>query len=328
MCCSADGIFEDVGRKKDGREWFCHIKCQNREKDSNFFMPMKEKEKLLALSDNQFFSQYKPIETPLDCRNGRGGRNERGNSHNGKNRGSNGGNNGGNGSHHGGGGGGGNNNHGGGANTMTWYHGRKKCNLTKINQLDPDKEDERGDFGQGVYVTPQKETANYFKERSGVILTGNWVNREMEDLYRGVFVNRIPNSVYDREILRSKKKGYFDWVINGQNRKFTVRVFFEVNNAWKEALWRGWVEKKRQKGVDMVMGYMSKNPAPKYMKKILDEIDKSAANAEILKIQFFQDIGVYQLRNLAQTDIRKNTKSKEKVVQLCCYTTDVLNNFT
>lgn len=200
-----------------------------------------------------------------------------------------------------------------------WFHGTRKADkVISINDLDPNKGIEFGDFGRGSYITKDVDMARSYeldwtglKAKNSALRMGHWYNNELDYLYYKALA----------ENFKKKGKVSFDWNIRGKNGKYyRVRVFTKDSKEWRKAIWDGWIDGKIISGYDMVLGPVSSNKIVMELReiRIVVQINNNSDEEKNLETNFL-------LAN--RKDLLHRDKKDSIIYQLCIYNPEILDRY-
>lgn len=195
----------------------------------------------------------------------------------------------------------------------TLYHGTPKSKIKTIKQLTTSKGVLYGDFGRGIYLTPNSNYARSYLEindfkRKGKLLHGICSNET---------INQIINDIYTQ---KNNLKPFEIKTIEGNNKKeYVLKMFSKDCIEWRESLWKGWVLGEKVSDCDIVIGPICSGKICRKAVNYRELYKNSITNAEKNKIknEFIKSIQCIYLH--------ENSKDI-MALQLCIYDDEVLKN--
>lgn len=182
---------------------------------------------------------------------------------------------------------------------MKWYHGTGR----KFSKIDIFKCFPTADFGRGFYMCEDYYFAlRYAKDRARekgtipIVYTYVWCNSSLDDL-----------------LIKNKKQiSFVGGIQDNQNNKYRVKVFNEPTIEWAKYILNGWSGKKMGHW-DIIVGPIT----PVDIKEFLNNFCLSHKN----------NLKSEQTYNELLLGLDCATKKGKYLLQLCCNTNKVANNF-
>lgn len=184
---------------------------------------------------------------------------------------------------------------------IEWYHGTG----TKFSRIDLSKCYSYADYGRGFYMSEDYSFAlKYAKDRTRekgntpIVYTFVWCNSSLDDL-----------------LISNKNKNSFVGEIQDiQNNKYTVKVFNKPTIEWAKYILNGWGGKKTGHW-DIIVGPITPFNIQNIVNSYKSLLTKNNKKEEIMLLNKF----------IGRLDC--TTKNGKYLLQLCCNTNKVANNF-
>lgn len=195
----------------------------------------------------------------------------------------------------------------------TLYHGTQKSDITNIKNLKTSKGSLYGDFGRGIYVTPNSNYARSYLEITDFKRRGR--------LLHGICANKTINQIiYDIYNHKNKLKAVDKTIIEGKNNtRYVLKMYSQDCPEWRESLWNGWVLGEPVTDCDIVIGPISNGKIRRIAERTKTLYRQSVTNEERNKIKenFLQGLSCIYLNENGKTFM---------ALQICIYQNEVLYN--